>query len=77
MRPTNRRALLQKLGAAGLCATPLMSGQVFAAVFMEAEQAHRLLLPNADTFQALAFSLDELKLNSIARASDTRITWRR
>ena len=73
MRPTNRRALLQKLGAAGLCATPLMSGQVFAAVFMEAEQAHRLLLPNADTFQALAFSLDELKLNSIARASDTRI----
>jgi Na+-translocating ferredoxin:NAD+ oxidoreductase RnfG subunit len=73
MRPTNRRTLLQKLGAASLCATPLMSGSVFAAVFMEVEQAHKLLLPNADMFQALAFSLDELKLNVIAKASDTRI----
>ena len=67
MGPTNRRALLQKLGAASLCTSPLMGGSVFAAVFMEAEQAHKLLLPNA------AFSLDELKLNAIAKASDTRI----
>jgi Na+-translocating ferredoxin:NAD+ oxidoreductase RnfG subunit len=73
MRTTNRRALLQKLGAVSLCTTPLMGGTVFAAVFMEAEQAHKLLLPNADAFQPLAFSLDELKLNAIAKASDTRI----
>ena len=54
MGPTNRRALLQKLGAASLCTSPLMGGSVFAAVFMEAEQAHKLLLPNADALGLFA-----------------------
>jgi hypothetical protein len=46
---------------------------VFAAVFMEAEQAQKLLLPNADAFQALALTLDEAKLSAIAKASDARV----
>jgi hypothetical protein len=70
---TNRRAALQRLGAAGLCASPWLSGPVFAAVFMEAEQAQKLLLPNADAFQALALTLDEAKLSAIAKASDARV----
>jgi FMN-binding domain len=69
----NRRGLLQKMGALSLCASPLMGSSVFAAVFMEAEQAHKLLLPNADAFQVLALSLDEAKLSAIAKASDTRV----
>lgn len=70
---THRRAALQRLGAASLCASPWLGGQVFAAVFMEAEQAQKLLLSNADAFQALALSLDEAKLSAIAKASDTRV----
>ena len=69
---TNRRAALQLLGVASL-ASPWLSGPVFAAVFMEAEQAQKLLLPNADAFQALALTLDEAKLSAIAKASDARI----
>jgi Na+-translocating ferredoxin:NAD+ oxidoreductase RnfG subunit len=40
---------------------------------MEAEQAQKLLLPNADAFQALALTLDEAKLSAIAKASDARV----
>ena len=69
----HRRAALQRLAAASLCASPWLSGSVFAAVFMDAEQAQKLLLPNADTFQALSLLLDEPKLSAIAKASDTRI----
>ena len=69
----NRRGLLQKMGALSLCASPLMGSSVFAAVFMEAEQAQKLLLPSADAFQVLALSLDEAKLSAIAKASDTRV----
>ncbi len=69
----NRRQLLQKMGAASLCATSLVGGSVFAAVFMEMAQAQKLLQPQADAFQALALSLDETKLNAIAKASDTHI----
>lgn len=70
---TNRRAALQRLGAASLCASPWLSGPVFATVFMEADQAQKLLLPHADAFQTLALSLDEAKLSAIAKASDTRV----
>ncbi len=69
---TNRRAALQLLGVASL-ASPWLSGPVFAAVFMKAEQAQKLLLPNADAFQALALTLDEAKLSAIAKASDARV----
>lgn len=69
---THRRAALQKLGVATLCASPWASGAVFAAVFMETEQAHKLLIPNADAFQAYAFVLNDTQLNTIAKASDTR-----
>ena len=69
----NRRCLLQKMGTLGLCTTPLMSGTVFAAVYMEIEQAQQLLLPNADEFLAQTLTLDETKLNAIAKACDTRI----
>jgi hypothetical protein len=69
---TNRRAALQLLGVSSL-ASPWLSGPVFAAVFMEAEQAQKLLLPNADAFQALALTLDEAKLSAIAKASDARV----
>jgi hypothetical protein len=66
----HRRAALQRLAAASLCASPWLSGSVFAAVFMDAEQAQKLLLPNADTFQALSLLLDEPKLSAIAKASE-------
>lgn len=69
---TNRRAALQLLGVSSL-ASPWLSGPVFAAVFMKAEQAQKLLLPNADAFQALALTLDEAKLSAIAKASDARV----
>lgn len=73
MQFANRRQLLQKMGAASLCATSLVGGSVFAAVFMEMPQAQKLLLPNADAFQALPLAMDEARSNAIAKASDTHI----
>ena len=73
MPSTNRREILQRLGAASLCASPLFGGPVFAAAFMEVEQAQKMLLPNADRFSAVALSLDETQLNDIAKTTETRI----
>ncbi|WP_310626403.1 FMN-binding protein [Limnohabitans sp.] len=70
---TNRRAALQKLGAASLCTSPWFGGTVLAAVFMDVEQAQKLLLPNAEAFQALGVPLDAPLLNAIAKACDTRV----
>jgi hypothetical protein len=70
---TNRREILKKMGATGLCSSPWLGSAVFAATFMELEQAQKLLLPQADRFSALTVLFDDAKLNDIARASDTRI----
>jgi hypothetical protein len=69
----SRRHALQRMGALGLSATPLMGSSVLAAAFMEIEQAQKLLQPQADGFVPWAFLLDDAKLNAIAKASDTRI----
>jgi FMN-binding domain len=73
MQIANRRQALQKMGAVGLGATSLMGGLAFATVFMEIEQAQKVLQPNADAFQAWPLTWDEAKLNAIAKASDTRV----
>jgi hypothetical protein len=70
---TNRREILQRLGAASLCASPLLGGAAFAAAFMEVEQAQKLLVPNADRFSPVLLSLDETQLNDIAKVTETRI----
>jgi Na+-translocating ferredoxin:NAD+ oxidoreductase RnfG subunit len=70
---TNRREILKKIGATGLCTTPLLGSAVFAATFMELEQAQKLLVPQADSFSAVTMPLDDAKLNEIAKATDTRI----
>lgn len=61
------------MGAASLCTAPWLEGAVFAATFMDIEQAQKLLLPQADAFPVVDLSLDDTKLNAIAKASDTRI----
>ncbi len=68
----NRRQALQRMGAASLCATAWAS-TAFAAVFMDIEQAQKMLHPRADVFQALPVTLDEAQLNWLAKTSDTRI----
>jgi FMN-binding domain len=69
----SRRHALQRMGALGLSATPLMGSSLFAAAFMEIEQAQKLLQPQADGFVPWSFLLDDAKLTAIAKASDTRV----
>jgi len=74
MRLTNRRTLLQNIGAASLCASsPFVGGVTWAASFMEVEQAQKLLLPHADTFQAVPFTPDEATLHALVKATDMRV----
>ena len=74
MRLTHRRTLLQHLGAASLCASsPLVGNMAWAATFMAIEQAQKLLLPLADNFQEVAFAPDDTLLNVLAKAADTRM----
>ena len=69
----NRRQVLRRTGLWSLGATALLSPEVFAAVFMEVEQAQKLLLPEAEQYQPVAPGLDESKLATIASQSETRV----
>ena len=73
MQVTNRREMLQRMGAAGFYASPMLANTVFAAAFMDVEQAQKILLPQADGFFTVALSLDDAKLSDIAKATDTRV----
>lgn len=68
----HRRQILQRTGALGLGST-LMASNVFAAVFMDVEQAQKLLVPQAEQFQAVELALDADKLALIAKQSDSRV----
>ena len=69
----NRRQVLQRTSAWSLGTSALLSADVFAAVFMEVEQAQKLLLPEAEHFVSVVPSLDEGKLAAIASQSETRV----
>lgn len=73
MQFTHRREMLRRMGAASLGISPLLASHVFAATFMDVEQAQKLLLPQADSFSAVSLSLDDAKLSDIAKATDTRV----
>lgn len=68
-----RRKALQHIGAIGLGLAALSPMRVFSAVFMDVEQAQKLLHPTADQFSSLAISLNESTLAQIAKASEQRI----
>ena len=73
MQFTHRREMLRRMGAASLGISPLLASHVFAATFMDVEQAQKLLLPQADSFSAVSLSLDDAKLSDIAKTTDTRV----
>lgn len=68
----DRRRTLTR-GAALGAAAALWNTRVFAAVFMDIEQARRTLLPQAASFQLLPLGLDAGALAAVAQASGTRI----
>jgi hypothetical protein len=70
---TNRRQMLQRLGAASIVAAPLLSTVAYAGVFMDETQALKILHPKADGFVMLQMALDDTKLNAIIKLSETRI----
>jgi hypothetical protein len=67
----HRRRLLQQGGLCGLGVGALAPAGVFAAVFMEVEQARRLLLPDADQYLSVVLGLDAGQLDAIASQSET------
>ena len=69
----NRRQVLHRTGVLGLAATSVLARDVFAAVFLEIEQAQKQLLPQADTFVPVSVVLDDAKLAAIAKQTDTRV----
>ena len=68
----NRRSTLAR-GAALGAAAALWNARAFATVFMDIEQARRVLLPAAATFRLLPLGLDSGALDALAQASRTRI----
>jgi hypothetical protein len=69
--PTRRHTL--RRGAALGLAAGLWNTAVFATVFMDIEQARKLLLPQAASFQPWPLGLDAAALAAVADASHTRI----
>jgi hypothetical protein len=68
-----RRQSLQALGALAIGMTSLMAESVFAAVFMDMEQAQKVLCPSADGFELMPLSWDDNQLATLAKLSDTRV----
>jgi len=68
-----RRQSLQALGALTMGITSMMAESVFAAVFMDIEQAQKVLCPSADGFELVSWSGDENQLAALAKLSDTRV----
>ena len=67
----NRRQILRTTGVLSL--SSVLGSQSFAAVFMEIEQAQKLLMTDADLFKAVEVLLDPGKLDVIASQSETRV----
>jgi len=68
-----RRQSLQALGALAMGMTTIMAESAFAAVFMDMEQAQKILCPSADGFELMSLSWDDSQLASLAKLSDTRV----
>ena len=71
----SRRESLRRLAAGtGVAASSaLWSGRASATVFMEADDARKVLLPGAARFDALDLPLAAAQLERIAAASNTRV----
>ena len=69
---TTRRQTLRGGMAFGLAAG-LWNAPAFATVYMDIEQARKLLLPQAATFQALSLPLDAATLAAIAQSTQSRV----
>ena len=63
----------QILHTAALGAGALLGRQVFAAEFMDIGQAQKTLLPQAEHFLPVPAALDDARLATVAKLSDTRL----
>lgn len=68
----NRRQTLRHGLALGLAAG-LWNAPAFATVYMDIEQARKVLLPQAASFQPLPLKLDAAALEAIAQATQARV----
>jgi Na+-translocating ferredoxin:NAD+ oxidoreductase RnfG subunit len=68
----NRRQTLRRGVAIGLAAG-MWNTSVFATVYLDIEQARKLLLPQAASFQPWQIALDAQALGAIAQATQTRV----
>lgn len=68
-----RRKALQHLGAIGIGLATLSPARVFSAVFMDVEQAQKLLHPSAEQFTSVNLSWNDAVLSYIAKVSEQRI----
>ena len=69
----NRRHSLQRMGVLAIGVTSMLAESVCAAVFMEIEQAQKVLCPQADVFENVPLSWDDAQLATLAKLSDTRV----
>lgn len=69
----DRRRSLQRVAGLGVAAAGLWNTRLFAAVYMDIEQAQRVLLPQASNFQPWPLALDAAVLAAIAQATEKRV----
>ena len=68
-----RRHTLRGLARGAIALTPLLHAPAFGAVFMDIEQAKKLLLPQASAFVDVALALNPASLAELAQRSQTTI----
>jgi hypothetical protein len=69
----SRRQSLGRLAGVGVGAAAVWHTGAQAAVFLELEQAQKLLAPQASSFAPLPLALDAAKLAELAAASQTQV----
>jgi hypothetical protein len=68
----SRRETLRRMAGSGVAAAALWQTRAFAATFVDLEQAQKLLLPQASSFEAVSLNLDAGRVAELAAASHTQ-----
>ena len=68
----SRRETLRRMAGTGVATAALWQTRAFAATFVDLEQAQRLLLPQANSFESVSLNLDAGRVAELAAASRTQ-----
>ncbi|MBS0342681.1 MAG: FMN-binding protein [Proteobacteria bacterium] len=69
----SRRETLRRMAGSGVAAAALWQTRAFAATFMDIDEARKVLLPRATSFEPVALELGAPQISQLAAATQTQV----